>query len=187
MRVALINNGIKAPQKLLELLAGHEVQVFDSAQASEVESSAFDLMVLSGSSRFPIMGNEEALEPEFNLVLNSSIPVIGICYGCELIARAFGGTLTDLGEGSKERTMVDIEVVQEHPMFGGRKSFQAYDAHRWAISDAGPNLSILARSKHGPEVIQHCIRPIFGLQFHPEKMVDESYGDEVFRSILTQL
>ncbi|MBU6310783.1 gamma-glutamyl-gamma-aminobutyrate hydrolase family protein [Patescibacteria group bacterium] len=182
MKVSLVNNGKKEPEKLRSLLSEHQVTLYDATQASNVEDS--DLIVLSGSSRFPIMGNEDELEPEYSLVLNARVPIIGICYGAELIARAFGGTLVDLGEGNKERDLVDVEVVVPHPMFGGRTHFQAYDAHRWTVEALPHTLELLARSKHGPEVFRHRIRPVVGFQFHPEKMVDESYGDEVFRAVL---
>lgn len=185
MKIALINNGTAEPEKLLALLSGHDVRVFNSTKAGDVDTSQFEVLILSGSSKFPIMGNEGKLEPEFSLVLNSTIPVIGICYGCELIARAFCGTLVDLGEGNKERDVIDVDVVVDHPMFQGKKSFKAYDAHRWAIESLRPELEILAHSKHGPEVIRHRIRPITGFQFHPEKMVDESFGDEIFNSVLS--
>lgn len=187
MRVALINNGVAKPQRLLDLLRAHEVRVFDSSEAAQIHSSEFDVIVLSGSSTFPITENEWLLLPEIDLIKTTTIPVIGICYGCELIARAFGGSLVDNGEESKERDLVRIDVVAGDPMFGGCASFEAYDAHRWVITSLPPELRVLARSAHGPEVIRHTDRLIFGFQFHPEKMVDVSYGDDIFHTLLSEL
>ena len=185
MKVALINNGSHSPEKLLVLLRGHEVTVLDPKNAQGVEG--YDLVILSGSSRFPITENEWLLLPEIDLIKTTTAPIIGICYGCELIARAFGGSLVDHGEESKERDLVRIDVVSDDPMFGGRMAFDAYDSHRWVIASLPPGLRVLARSEHGPEVIRHTERLIFGFQFHPEKMVDESYGDEVFLTLLKSL
>ncbi len=187
MRVALVNNGTKEPEKLLVLLSAHNVVVFDSSEVSTLGSKDFDLMVLSGSSRFPITDHEWLLLPEIDLVKTSTTPIIGICYGCELIARAFGGSLVDHGEESKERDLVRIEVAAGDPIFGGRTHFEAYDAHRWVVASLPPELRVLARSAHGPEVIRHTERLIWGFQFHPEKMADLSYGDEIFNNILSSL
>lgn len=185
MKVALVNNGSHAPEKLLTILKGHEVTVYDTAHLREMGNA--DLIVLSGSSTFPITENEWLLLPEIDLIKTTTAPVIGICYGCELIARAFGGSLVDHGEESKERDLVRIDVVADDPMFGGRASFEVYDAHRWVIASLPSELRVLARSEHGPEVIRHTERLIFGFQFHPEKMVDQSYGDEIFTTLLSQL
>ena len=187
MKVALVNNSTKEPERLLLLLSGHAVQVFDSSKVRELDPKDFDLIVLSSSSRFPITENEWLLLPEIDLIKTATTPIIGICYGCELIARAFGGSLVDHGEESKERDLVRVEVVANDPMFAGRTEFEAYDAHRWVIASLPPEIRVLARSKHGPEVIRHTERLIWGFQFHPEKMADESYGDEVFRSLLSAL
>lgn len=187
MKVALVNNGIKEPERLLSLLSQHEVQVIASSKIREIDAKFFDLIVLSGSSRFPITENEWLLLPEIDLIKTTTTPIIGICYGCELIARAFGGSLIDHGEESKERDLVRVEVVAEDPMFGGRTEFEAYDAHRWTIASLPPELRVLARSEHGPEVIRHTERLIWGFQFHPEKMVDQSYADEIFTSLVCAL
>ncbi len=185
MKVALVNNGSHAPEKLLALLKGHEVVVYDTAHLHEVGDA--DLIVLSGSSKFPITENEWLLLPEIDLIKTTTTPIIGICYGCELIARAFGGSLADHGEESKERDLVRVEVVADDPMFAGRTEFEAYDAHRWVIASLPPEVRVLARSEHGPEVIRHTERLIWGFQFHPEKMVDESYADEIFTSLVCAL
>lgn len=187
MRAALVNNGTKEPKKLLDLLRVHEVHIFDSSEVPALKPADFDLIVLSGSSRFPIIGNEELLQPEIDLIKTTTTPIIGICYGCELIAHAFGGSLVDHGEESKERALVCIEVVADDPIFGRRKEFEAYDAHRWVIASLPPTLRVLARSAHGPEVIRHTERLIWGFQFHPEKMVDQSYADEIFNTLVSEL
>lgn len=187
MRVLLVNNGTKEPEKLLTLLSGYDVQVVIPDDLRTVTVSNYDLVVLSGSSKFPITDNEWFLLPEIDLIKTTTTPIIGICYGCELIARAFGGSLVDHGEESKECDLVHIKVVADDPIFSGRKEFEAYDAHRWMIASLPPELRVIARSKHGPEVIRHTDRLIWGFQFHPEKMVDESYGDEIFNTVLASL
>ena len=78
--------------------------------------------------------------------------------------------------------MISVTVVKDDPLFCGRKSFEAYDAHRWIIDEIGSGLEVLATSLHGPEVIKHGDRSIYGFQFHPEKMLDETYGDELYKS-----
>ena len=144
-----------------------------------------DIIVLSGSSGYPIVGNEQQLQKEMLLVRHSKVPVIGICYGCELIVNTFGGVLEQMNE--KKKGIIDIEVIVPDPIFGGRQRFEVYEGHRWRIKELPVGFIDLARSKHGIEAVKHKELPIYGLQFHPEKFVDETYGDEILRNIIKQV
>ncbi len=125
-------------------------------------------MVLSGSSRFPITYNLEVLAPELRLIRECPSPLLGICFGAELIAVAYGGTLRDTGH--KEKGIYDISVLVDDPLFLGKQSFRAYEAHRWTIDHITDDLELLASSAIGPEIIRHRTKPQYGFQFHPEKM-----------------
>lgn len=186
MRVAVVNNGASVPEKILSLLGENPSTIFTYSEVSNIRSGDFDLVVLSGSSQFPITYNQEKLQDEIALIQESAIPILGICYGCELIAIAFGGTLKDMGRGGKEQDTVHIDVVKDSPMFQGRGDFLVYDAHRWVIDTIPDTIEVLARSAHGPEIIKHKTRPIYGFQFHPEKMVEETFGDELFSAFTKQ-
>jgi len=185
MRVALINNGTLAPERLRMLLSGNEVIEFPLEDAGAVRGENYDLIVLSGSSRFPIAYNLEILSEELSLIQTATIPLLGICFGAELLAVAHGGTLKD--SGHKTKGVTTIRALSDDPLFGGQQSFEVFEAHRWAIDTVPDSLEILAYSDMGPEIIRHRSKPHYGFQFHPEKMCDETYGDELFRSFLTQV
>ncbi len=182
MRAAIVNNGKIRPERLITLLQGFDISVFSNTEIEKVVSEKFDLIVLSGSSSFPIVGNEEKLEKEMELVRTSAVPLLGICYGAQLINVAFGGTLRDMGVDQKLREVIEVEVVADESFFQGRTRFMAYDAHHWVIDSTPPELEVVARSVHGPEIIRHRSRPMYGFQVHPEKFPDESYGDELYAS-----
>lgn len=186
MRVAIINNSDEPPKNIVSLLEGHHSVVFDYSEAKRILQGSFDVIILSGSSQFPIIYNREKLSDEITLIQKTHTPLIGICYGCELIAIAFGGSLKDRGEYSRERAPFPIKVIHNDPIFLGKTDFMAYDAHRWVIDKTPNTLEILAKSVHGPEVIRHRERPLYGFQFHPEKLQDQTFGDEIFHALLQQ-
>lgn len=183
MKIAVVNNANSYPQNILRLI-GQEAEVFNFDKADEIDVNDFDLLILSGSSQFPIEYNKEKLQGEINLIRRSTIPTLGICYGCELIAVSFGGKLKDRGEGTQELKPIKVEVIERDEVFRGRKDFVVYDAHRWVIDTLPDEFEVLARSLHGPEVIRHKERPLYGFQFHPEKMLDETFGDELFNEFI---
>lgn len=144
------------------------------------------LIILSGASNFPnVMGHENMLKNEIDLVLNSGKPIIGICYGCELIARAFGAKLEKRPSGNKKE--VSIKIINEDKIFGGLESFTSYENHSWVVKKILKELEALAVSDHGIEIFRHKNRPIYGLQFHPEKVMGENIGRKVFEKIVGNL
>lgn len=185
MHIALVNNGTKEPEKLRTLLSGHHIEEFSLENAADALRGTHDLVVLSGSSRFPIAYNLEALAPEFRLIRECTSPLLGICFGAELLAVAYGGTLRDTEH--KEKGIYTITALKDDPLFLGVTSFDAYEAHRWVIDTIPEEMELLAESPMGPEVIRHRTKPQYGFQFHPEKMCDETYGDELFRSFLARV
>jgi GMP synthase (glutamine-hydrolysing) len=185
MHVALINNGTKEPEKLLALLTNDTVDQFPLERADEALCGTYDLVILSGSSRFPILYNLEILEAELKLIRECPSPLLGICFGAELLAVAYGGTLRDTEH--KEKGIYEITAVIKDPLFLDREAFNVYEAHRWVIDEIPAELELLASSCMGPEIIRHRTKSQYGFQFHPEKMCDETYGDELFASLLKKL
>lgn len=185
MRVAIVNNGTKEPEKLLALTAGHDVITYDFEQARDVLRGNFDLVILSGSSHMSVMNNLDRLSPELELIRMCPSALLGVCFGAELLAVAYGGTLRQ--RDHKEKGIYTISTDTDDPLFAGRKAFEVYEAHRWVIDTLPNELEILAFSAMGPEVIRHRTKPQYGFQFHPEKMCDETYGDEVFRALLESI
>lgn len=184
-RVAIVNNGRAEPKRLITLLSGSNISVFSYDEAAAV-SSGFDLIVLSGTSHLTAVFDTDKLQAELELIRTTQSPLLGVCFGTQLINLAFGGTLKEIGIANPLRTAVEIEVLVDDPLFNHRKHFLAYDAHRWVIDTPAPEIEVLARSSHGPEVVRHKTLPIYGFQFHPEKMTDETYGDELYASFINR-
>lgn len=185
MRIALVNNGTKEPDLLYDLLAGNEIATYASEDALGVLAASHDLIVLSGSSRYPIVYHLDDLSAELEMIRTTRTALIGICYGAELLTVAYGGTLRDTGH--KDKGIYTVSPVIDDPIFGGKSAFDVYEAHRWIIDRLSSDLEVLAASTAGPEVIRHTTRPHYGFQFHPEKMCDQTYGDELFRSVLSRI
>lgn len=183
MKILLIDNGSSFLDKLSELIPGQEI-ICKWDNISDIKTEDFDLVILSGGHNFEIEGNEKRLEKELNLIRNTKKPLIGICYGCELIAKAFGGVLEKSLD--KHKGIIDVSFTDESILKRGGK-VKVYENHSWIIKTLPTNFVSLAHSEHGPEIIKHRDLPIYGFQFHPEKCVEETEGGEVFLSVLDSL
>jgi GMP synthase (glutamine-hydrolysing) len=184
MKILLVDNNSNLLEKLKTLIPGEEI-VHRWDDLENINSEEFDLIILSGGSMFQIVGNEEKLKDEIKIIKECKKPLIGICYGCELIVESFGGELDNLPENHKG--VIGISVIQDDPIFGDIKSLRVYENHKWRIKTLPECFIPLAQSEHSIEVIRHKELPIYGLQFHPENMVDETDGEEIFLNLYAKL
>lgn len=182
MRILLVDNGTTLLEKLKILIPGEEI-IRQPQSISLEESNEFDLIILSGSRDLTVVYDGGRFEKEIALIKSIQVPMIGICFGCELIATTFGGTLRRMEE--RHTGIRRIDVIKEG--FFNERSVEVYEGHRWIIETMPADFDILATSLDGPEIIRHRTRPIWGLQFHPENFTDETKGDEIFMRVLSGL
>ena len=172
MKTLLIDNGSKHTLELIKLLAENnldiDIQAYNNLDAN---LDKYDLFILSGSSH-TVNGNRERFTIESDLILNSTKPIIGICFGFQLIASRYGSKIEKLE--SKEEGVRTIRVTMDDEIFGGKNQFDAYVAHRFKVSKVMDPLIELASSDIGVEILKHKTKPIYGFQFHPEIATTEN-------------
>ena len=134
MRILLVNNGTRHLRRLESCIRSEfpkaEIMVREWNDLARI-SPAPNLVILSGSSKFALQYHKKEFAREMALVKKSHVPVLGICFGCELIAKTFGGTLRLLPK--REKGILSVEVKKWRPFFGKTRKFKVYEGHRWMI------------------------------------------------------
>jgi GMP synthase (glutamine-hydrolysing) len=108
-------------------------------------------------------------------------PILGICYGAEIIALTLGGTIRRMHEHVQGQTTVKIN--KRNQLTGDQSEISVYESHAYCVARLPSGFTSLASSTYcHHEIFSHEKKPIFGTQFHPEKSGID--GDLVLKSFL---
>jgi GMP synthase (glutamine-hydrolysing) len=140
-------------------------------------------IVLSGGPSSVFEGEAPRCDPKF---FDFGVPVLGLCYGHQLIAHMLGGKV----ESSKKREYGLTHVVVDKPigvLMGMEKIEQVWMSHGDTVYQLPSTFHILAHTENTPiAAFAHVKKKIFGLQWHPEVTHTEK-GDLMLRNFLFQV
>lgn len=111
--------------------------------------------------------------------LDQKVPLLGVCFGHQMLARALSGKSV-LGASLKpEYGWTEIERTGGSPIFEGLpQKFYSFSSHREEVTGLPLGTRALARSRDcGIQAFDVEGLPAFGIQFHPEKLAPE--GEEI--------
>ena len=99
--------------------------------------------------------------------ISKNIPLLGICYGCQIIALTLGGSLRRLEQPVKGFDYVTIK--NQNVLAVDRQMIRVFESHNFCVSKLPTCLYSIGESQACPnEIVLHREKPIFGTQFHPE-------------------
>jgi GMP synthase (glutamine-hydrolysing) len=119
-------------------------------------------------------------------LLELGVPVMGICYGMQLLVHTLGGRVEQAEVGEFGRS--DLHVSDTGTLLKGMPREQTcWMSHRDTVYEAPPGFTALASSTSSPvAAVEDVERSIYGIQFHPE-VVHTPYGQEILTRFLTEV
>lgn len=134
-------------------------------RAEDIQAMGAKAIILSGGPNSSFEENAPQIDPA---VFDLDIPILGVCYGLQLIARHFKGKV-EPGE-SREYGPMGIHFPQESPLFKNvDEGSQVWMSHGDHVEATTAVLETIAHSSSGLIAgIAHRSKPIYGVQFHPE-------------------
>ena len=141
-------------------------------------------IILSGGPKSVNVPGAPLLDPD---VYGIGVPVLGICYGAQLIARQLGGVVDGSGKGEYGRTALSLTSEGAAPtvLFGAvPTTFDVWMSHFDAITSVPEGFRSTATTADAPvAALEDPARAIYGVQFHPE--VSHTHcGQEILKAFL---
>jgi GMP synthase (glutamine-hydrolysing) len=140
-------------------------------------------LILSGGPASVYAPGAPELNPE---LLELGIPVLGICYGMQLLVLALGGRVEGAEVGEFGRS--DLTVNEPGRLLAGLPREQTcWMSHRDTVFAPPPGFEALAASTASPvAAVESTERGVYGIQFHPE-VVHTPYGQDILRRFLEDI
>ncbi len=163
-KVAILDAGAQyakvIDRRVRELNVYSEILPLDS----KVEDLAgFDAVIISGGPSSVYDKKAPAFDPK---LFSLKKPILGICYGMQLMNHALGGSVKPLGVKEYGETIIR---VKPHLLFSSlSKKEQVLMSHGDSITRLAPGFKSIANSSSIIAAIADDSRQYYGLQFHPE-------------------
>jgi GMP synthase (glutamine-hydrolysing) len=151
-----------------------------SITAAEVAGRAPVGIILSGGPASVYADDAYTLDPG---ILELGIPILGICYGHQLLAQMLGGVVARTGTAEFGKT--ELAVGEPGLLLDGLPPTQAvWMSHRDAVVEAPSGFAVTATAAASPvAAMEDRAAGRFGVQFHPE-VVHTPRGEEVLAAFL---
>ncbi|MDR1242857.1 MAG: glutamine-hydrolyzing GMP synthase [Deltaproteobacteria bacterium] len=159
-----------------------------TAPLSKIQAIRPAALVLSGSPA----GASEENAPKFEAgLLDLGVPILGICYGMQLLGKSLGGKLAEAEQ--REYGPALLHIIRPSPLFdfsgtkGRPETLKVWMSHGDRVDAPPPGFEIIARTDNiDVAAMADQKRRIYAVQFHPEVHHTED-GKEILQNFLFKI
>ncbi len=168
--------------ELMRFLAplGIEPEVIEGYKGKNPLDSSPQCIILTGvpmSASYSLAeaDTQRLVDQAFGWLRECRQPVLGICYGHQILAHIFGGEISPLEEMVEdERYPLALEADRERGIFSDVEKLEVFAEHRDYVSVTPQGFRVLCQKKEIIYIMYHPEREMYGVQFVPEQSDDRS-------------
>ena len=159
-----------------------EIKPYSRITVDEIKAAGYVGIIFTGGPNSVYDESSPHYSPE---ILNAGIPVLGICYGAQLIAYMEGGVVKTSGSKS-EYGKIDMTRSKDSRLLKNipEDTSVCWMSHTDYISNTPEGYKVTAVTRDCPcAAMENDEKKIYAVQFHPEVMHTQ-YGEEIFKTFL---
>ena len=151
--------------------------------AAEIKARRPAGVILSGGPASVYAPDAYRMDPE---IVNAGVPILGICYGHQLLADIAGGRVSPTGTSEYGRTDVDV-ITGSHLLGDLPLGLEVWMSHGDCVTEPPPGFATTATSAGSPvAAMEDRERALYGVQFHPE-VSHTVRGQEILKQFLYEV
>ena len=185
--VAILDYGSQYTQliarRVRELNVYCEIFPWDAAEERVMSRSPMGFILSGGPNS--VYASDAPTLPAY--VTHAGVPILGLCYGMQLMAHTLGGRVVAAGRREYGPARVKV-IAADSPLFAGLPGeMDVWMSHGDRVEEMPPGFAILAASDNTPcAAMGDDARRWYGLQFHPE-VQHTPQGREILRRFLYEV
>lgn len=159
-----------------------EIKPYSRITVDEIKAAGYVGIIFTGGPNSVYDESSPHYSPE---ILDAGIPVLGICYGAQLIAYMAGGVVKTSGSKS-EYGKIDMTRSKDSRLLKNipEDTSVCWMSHTDYISNTPEGYKVTAVTRDCPcAAMENDEKKIYAVQFHPEVMHTQ-YGEEIFKTFL---
>jgi GMP synthase (glutamine-hydrolysing) len=181
IRILLVDCGSRKVPEIGYMLNDLSI-AYDIVKLNDISKvdSVYKGIIVSGA---PILLTETNPAPyleKFDILVKSNLPLLGICFGHQLLGLYFG---CEISKCKEDRDIQTIHLKGQHILFDGFGIWETFMEDHCECISLPENFELLGYSVVSPnEAMHHTTKPLFGVQFHPE--VSGENGKKLFANFI---
>ena len=181
-RITIVDCGSRKVADIVRILEelGVVATVITPSQLATLDADLPAAIIISGN---PALIRDTGVEflKHFESLSAHTIPVLGICFGHQVIGLLYGAEVT---MGKEDRDLREMEILQIDPLFTGLLTENTFKEDHTEVVSLPDDFIPLARSSRcSNEAMMHSTLPLYSVQFHPES--SGSAGQKLIKNFLT--
>ncbi len=146
--------------------AGHGRTVVPMDKIADRNLARYSGIIISGAPILLTEADQDAFIARFGFVADADVPILGICFGHQVIGLVYGAAVS---RGEKIQKEEAIRMLCRDPLFAGIEDGVFHEEHSESIILPEGFVSLADSATCRNEAMKHRERTLYGTQFHPER------------------
>lgn len=157
-----------------------EIKPYNKITCNDIQKENYKGIIFTGGPNSVYDEKSPHFDPQ---ILNLGIPILGICYGAQLLAFLAGGTVSSAA-GKSEYGSTSLNAKSNILFENIPQTSCCFMSHTDYVSSVPDGFSVIATTKNCPAAaFCNDKKKLYGIQFHPE-VTHTDYGKTVIRNFL---